>query len=83
MTMRQVVGLLRVIQRADLVRVWDAGLSYRIGAQKDFPSLPDFLNLTSGKDAEPIKAFDEKTDRLLEEQALKALAERQKEHGTK
>ncbi len=79
--MRQVVGLLRVIGKADLVEFYNQILSYKAAGNPKLPSLDEFLALASNKEPIAPKSFDEKTDKMLEAEALKILAERQKRHG--
>lgn len=75
MTFRQVYKLLKVIDRADTVDFYHQILSYGIFHVEKMPTLEEFLNLSSNE-GEPIKSFDEKTDKFLEMQALKRLQER-------
>ncbi len=79
MTPRQVFGLLQILTRSDLVRFYEQILSYRIAGQTEIPTLNEFLSLSLGESPDAPKAFDEKTDRFLEEQALKRLMERRKD----
>jgi len=79
--MRQVHGLLRVIGKADLVEFYNQLLSYGTIHGSKLPSLDEFLHLSLNEGAEEAKAFDEKTDKLLEEQALKRLQERRMKNG--
>ncbi len=79
--MRQVHWLLDAIGNAELVEFYTQILSYGTVHGVKLPSLTEFLNLTSNKGANDQTSFDEKTDTLLEQQALKRLAERQKLHG--
>lgn len=79
--MRQVHGLLKVIGRADLVEFYYQVLSYATVQGQKLPSLEEFLTLTSNEEGEAPKVFDNKTDKFLEEQALKRLNERQKVNG--
>jgi hypothetical protein len=81
MTMRQVKALLVVIEKAELVEFYNSILSYRTAHAPKLPSLDEFLSLTSNNEANAPKIFDEKTDKLLEEHALKVLAERRQKHG--
>lgn len=78
MTLRQVVKLLHIVERTDLVEFYNRILSYRMAGQVEIPSLEEFLSLASGKDKTSAKVFDEKTDKALEAEALKRLNERQK-----
>jgi hypothetical protein len=80
MTMRQVRGLLQVIGKADLVDLYYAVLSNRLYQGQDLPSLEQFLFMSLNNGEEP-QGFDEKTDKLLEEQALKRLYERRVKNG--
>lgn len=79
MTMRQVYVLLKIIGKADLVKFYLDTVSYATahGTAKNLPSLEAFLALTSGEAPKAQNNFDEKTDKLLEEQALKRFAEMQ------
>jgi hypothetical protein len=81
MTMRQVFGFLRIIHRADLVEFYNQLLSYGTVHGAKLCSLEEFLNLTSGKEHTAPKSFDENTDKVLEAEALKRFAERQKQYG--
>lgn len=74
--MRQVYKLLRVIERQTLVSQYTDILSYRLAFHaKELPSLEEFLGISSNSE---VKVFDEKTDKFLEEKALKRLEERRK-----
>lgn len=79
--MRQVAGLLKVIDRAGLVEFYNQLLSYGTIHGAKLCSLEEFLALTSGKGKEEPKGFDEDTDKFLEAQALKRLHERSQKHG--
>jgi hypothetical protein len=79
--MRQVLGFLKVIGRADLVEFYTQLLSYGTIHGAKLCSLDEFLALTSGKDQDAPKVFDEDTDRILEERALKRLHERRPVNG--
>jgi len=79
--MRQVAGLLRVINKSHLVEFYDSILSYRLAVQKEIPSFEEFMQLTSKESGYGPKAFDEKTDKFLEELALKRLNEMRANHG--
>lgn len=81
MTMRQVDGFLRVIGKADLVEFYNQLLSYATVHGQKLPSLDEFLQLTSKQGAEAPKVWDEKTDKFLEERALKRLHERRGQLG--
>ncbi len=81
MTMRQVSGLLKVINKSDLIDFYNSILSYRAFQGAKLPSLNEFLDLSLSegpKDQKDEKVFDEKTDKFLEEQALKRLEEGRK-----
>lgn len=79
--MRQVAGLLVVIQKSDLIEYYISASSYRYSKQKELPSLDEFLSLSLKQGAEVHSPFDETTDKMLEAHALKRLSERQKAHG--
>lgn len=81
MTMRQVAGLLVVIARADLVEFYSDLLSYGTIHGAKLPSLNEFLDLSLNKESTKESSFDEKTDKVLEAQALKLLEERRAKHG--
>ncbi len=82
MTPRLVQRLLKVIGRSELIGFYNQILSYKAAGNQKLPSLEEFLALASGKDQEaPISSFDEDTDKILEAQALKRLAERQRHNG--
>ena len=78
MTMRQVTGLLKVINKAHLVDFYHSLLSYATIQGQKLPSLNEFLNISLNQSPKEEKVFDEKTDKILEEQALKRLNERRK-----
>lgn len=78
MTMRQVTGLLKVINKAHLVDFYNSLLSYATVQGQKLPSLNEFLNISLSQSPKEEKVFDEKTDKILEEQALKRLNERRK-----
>lgn len=77
MTPRQVYGLLPVIQKAQVTDFYNGLLSYATVHQMKLPSLEEFLNLTLGGEQKQSSSFDDKTDKMLEEHAMKALKERQ------
>ena len=83
MTLRQVVKFLRLVGHLELVEFYEQSLSYRMAAQKELPSLEEFIALASNKDKDgnAPKVFDEKADKFLEAEAMKRLAERQKQNG--
>lgn len=74
--MRQVVGFLQVIHKADLVSFYNSLSSYGLIHGAKLPSLDEFLNqsLNGGSHT----AFDEKTDKLLEEHARKLVEGKRK-----
>lgn len=76
MTMRQVKGLLKIINKADLVEFYNQLLSYGTIHGAKLPSLPEFLSLTSGKGQKDVNGFDEETDKFLEAKARELLEER-------
>jgi len=75
MTMRQVVGLLTVIGKADITDFYNNTLSYATVHGTKLPSLDEFLRLSLNEGGSS-NSFDENTDKFLEEQALKSLNER-------
>jgi hypothetical protein len=81
MTMRQVFGLLKIINKAHLVEFYYQVLSYNTVHGVELPSLDAFLNLSLGDKGDGAKAFDEKTDKYLEEQAFKKLHQRKGANG--
>lgn len=78
MTLRQVAGLLKVINRSDLVEFYNRSLSYRLSQAHDFPSLEEILAPSSNKTP---TSFDAATDTALEIAALKRLEEKRLKHG--
>lgn len=80
LTMRQVSGLLKVINRSDVVDFYNSILSYRVAQAKEFPSLNEFLELSLNESPKEQNSFDEKADKVLEAHALKLLEERRKAH---
>lgn len=81
MTMRQVHALLKIIDRADLVEFYNTTLSYAAaGRAKKLPSLEEFLALASNETPKEQNVFDEKTDKVLEEQAKRRLEEMRARH---
>lgn len=73
--------LLRLATRGELGDIYYQNLSYRLATAEKLPSLQEFLSLASKKSGnEPID-FDDVTDKKLETEAFKRLAERQKRHG--
>lgn len=81
MTPRQVFSLLEIINHADLMAHYNSSLSYRMAEQEKFPTLDEFLNLALENKTSAKSAFDEKTDAVMEEMALKHLKERQAQYG--
>lgn len=79
MTPRQVVGLLAVIQKSDLIAFYTSSLSYRYSQAKELPSLNEFLALSLKEKTDEV-AFDDKTDELLEKHALKLLEQGRKKN---
>ncbi len=79
--MRQVVGLLRVIGKSDLVAFYNQILSYKAAGAEKLPSLEEFLTLASGSKPQPTQVFDQETDKKLEAEALRRFEERQKRIG--
>jgi hypothetical protein len=78
MTMRQVVGLMKVINRADMVSFYNSILSYRASQSPKLPSLEEFLSVALKDKDQKENVFDEKADKQLEQYALKRLEERRK-----
>lgn len=74
--MRQVVGFLQVIHKADLVSFYSSLSSYGLIHGAKLPSLDEFLN--QSLNGESHTAFDEKTDKLLEEHARKLVEGKRK-----
>ncbi len=81
MTLRQVTGLLKVINRAELTDFYHSLLSYATVHGQKLPSLPEFLDLTLTDSEKEQTVFDEKTDKFLEAQALQRLEERRQRGG--
>lgn len=80
--MRQLVSMLDILNDSSLVEYYNQILSYHLAfTVKKLPSLDEFLALTSDKAKSAPTSFDEKTDKLLEEHALKTLEERRKKNG--
>lgn len=76
--MRQLTGLLQVINKSELVRFYTTILSYRASRAKELPSLNEFLAVTLNESQTEEKVFDEKADKALEAYALKRFEERRK-----
>lgn len=76
--MRQLTGLLHVINKSELVRFYTAILSYRASRAKELPSLNEFLSVTLKESPAKENDFDEDADKFLEEHAKKLLDERRK-----
>lgn len=74
--MRQVAAFLEIIDQSELIDFYNSFLSYRMAQSEKPPSLEEFLALTSKETTKEESGFDEKTDKFLEEQALKRLEER-------
>lgn len=72
---------MQVIHRADLVQFYNQLLSYGTVHGAKLCSLDEFLALSSGNSGNEPKAFDADTDKILEAEALKRLAERRQVHG--
>lgn len=79
MTPRLISGLFKVINKSKLTDFYESAVSYKAWADGKIPSLSEFLS--SNLKHEPDIVFDEKTDKILEEQALKRFEERLKKHG--
>lgn len=77
MTMRQVAGLLKAINKARLVEFHQSVLSYMASRNPKFPSLDEFLTASLNENNGEEKVFDENTDKVLEAHALKRLQENQ------
>jgi len=78
LTLRQVTGLLKVINRSELARIYTEILSYRASRAKELPSFDEFLAVTLKESPTKENVFDEKADKALEAYALKRLEERRK-----
>lgn len=79
--MRQVVGLLKVIGKAQLIDFYNQLLSYGTIQGAKLPSLNEFLATSLGSDQNQDSGFDSETDKAFEEIALKRLRERQAHNG--
>jgi hypothetical protein len=75
LTMRQVVNFIAIIDRKKLVELYHSALSYRLAMPEKFPSLDEFLGVTSREDS---SAFDPDFDKRMEAIALKKLEGRQR-----
>ena len=73
--MRQVCGLLKVINKDNLVQFYNSILSYGTIHGAKLPSLNEFLDASLEHD-EGASSFDSETDKILEAEALKRLNER-------
>jgi len=78
LTMRQLTGLLQVINKSELVGFYTSILSYRASRAKELPSLNEFLALTLKESPTKENDFDEDADKFLEAHARKLLEERRK-----
>jgi hypothetical protein len=78
--MRQVVGFLQAINKANLTDFYHQLLAFGTVQGAKLPSLDEFLNASLNKN-EPIESFDEKTDEFLEQHAQKLLNERRANFG--
>ena len=84
MTMRQVVGLLKVINKSESVQFYYSALSYKAWSDGKIPSLNEFLNAGLNKDSQVSTSdFDDETDKLLERHARKVLEQRKLEFNGK
>lgn len=79
--MRQLTGLLKVIDKAHLIAFYDSLLSYATVQGQKLPSLTEFLALSLNQEDQDVSGFDEKTDKELEALALARIAERNLQHG--
>lgn len=79
--MRTVAGLLKVINKSDLVDFYNNLLTYGSIHGAKLPSLNEFLELSSKEKNQEPNNFDESTDKILEAAALKRLEERRLKHG--
>jgi hypothetical protein len=80
MTMRQVSGLLKVINKSDLVEFYNSLLSYGTIHGAKLPTLNEFLGASLNKDQDAVPQFDDATDKILEAEALKRLNERRNQN---
>jgi len=82
LTMRQLVGLMKTINKNKVVEFYYQIVSYTTGTRiQKVPTLEEFLNVSLGGDDEKPNSFDEQTDKILEQQALKRLNERSATNG--
>lgn len=77
--MRQVAHFLKIIHRAELIDFYNDLLSYGTIHGAKLPSLGDFLG-TNLKES-TTSTFDEKTDKILEAEALKRFEEKRRQLG--
>jgi hypothetical protein len=80
--MRQVTAFLKIIDKSNLIDFYNSILSYGLIHGAKLPSLDEFLDSSKPKE-EKASNFDEKTDKLLEAEALKRLNERRGTFGDK
>lgn len=69
--------LLKIVNRAEWTDFYTQTLSYGLIHNVKLPSLDEFLEPLTGATKENDTTFDENTDKLLEEHALKRLKEMQ------
>jgi hypothetical protein len=75
--MRQVAGLMRVINKAKSIDFYKSTLSYASVKGVKIPSLDEYLGVSS----EEASSLDPKTEAALEAHAQKRLKERRKKLG--
>lgn len=80
MTLRQVVGLIKVIRKTEKVDFYNEMLVHSIMYQIKIPSISEFFGASLEQD-EPHTAFTEEVDIALEKEALRLLEERRKSLG--
>lgn len=79
--MRQLVGLMRVINKAKLIDFYQDVSSYALIHKAKLPSLDEFLGISLAEETKV--AFDPNVDKFLEQKALEKLRERQQSSGTR
>ncbi len=80
MTLRQVVGLIRVIRKNEQTDFYNEMLVHSVMYQIKIPSISEFFGASLLED-DTTHAFTEDVDQALEKEAVKRLEERRKSLG--
>jgi hypothetical protein len=70
-----------VIRRNESIEYYNLLVSYQTTKLAKLPSLDEFLGVAFNEKGEEPKGFDEKTDKVLEAEAMKRLEEKRKQRG--